>query len=167
MKRLTFAALVLAFLLATPASAVDPTPPWAPLPSDSFRPVPDRAAQAETPTGAPERQPAASHPSQPAVASTAASSVPTRSMPALSGIASWYCCTAGYGDGLYAAAGPALRVGNWRGTVVTVSADGVSVRVQLVDVCQCYGARLIDLEPAAFARLAPLSVGLVEVKIAS
>jgi hypothetical protein len=37
------------------------------------------------------------------------------------GLATWFCCTAGHPSGLYAAAGPALRVGHWRGRVVTVS----------------------------------------------
>jgi hypothetical protein len=35
----------------------------------------------------------------------------------------------------------------------------------LGDWCQCYGTRLIDLDAADFARLAPLSQGLVEVTI--
>jgi len=56
----------------------------------------------------------------------------------VSGVASWYCgngsaCTRGYPDGLYAAAGPALRVGDWRGRTVTVTAGSSSVRVRLID----------------------------------
>jgi rare lipoprotein A (peptidoglycan hydrolase) len=78
------------------------------------------------------------------------------------GIASWYAD----GPGLYAAAGPALRVGDWRGSWVTVTSGGVSVRVQLVDWCDCYGTRLVDLSPAAFAELAPLGRGLLEVTVA-
>lgn len=82
------------------------------------------------------------------------------------GVASWYCCTRGFDAGdLVAAAGPALRVGHWRGRVVTVSANGRSIRVRLVDWCGCPGRRVIDLQPAAFARLAPLSRGLVDVVV--
>lgn len=93
-------------------------------------------------------------------------------MAALNGLASWYCrpavspCTAGSpADRMAAAAGPALRVGSWRGSWITVSAGGRSVRVQLVDVCQCYGTRLLDLYAGAFAQLAPLGRGLVVVEV--
>jgi len=37
----------------------------------------------------------------------------------------------------YAAAGPSMRVGNWRGRVVTVTANGKSIRVKLIDFCAC------------------------------
>ena len=75
-------------------------------------------------------------------------------------------CTAGSpADRMAAAAGPALRVGSWRGSWITVSAGGRSVRVQLVDVCQCYGTRLLDLYAGAFAQLAPLGRGLVVVEV--
>lgn len=71
-----------------------------------------------------------------------------------------------------AAAGPGLRAflgSGWRGSWVTVHADGRSVRVQLTDWCAC-GDRhgqptLIDLDDRAFARLAPLSRGVVAVAI--
>jgi rare lipoprotein A (peptidoglycan hydrolase) len=49
--------------------------------------------------------------------------------------------------------------------VVTVSANGFSVRVQLTDSCQCYGTRLVDLDVRDFSQLAPLSQGLTEVTI--
>jgi len=81
----------------------------------------------------------------------------------VAGLASWYAYFPGQ-----AAAGPALRAAlgsGWRGTVVTVTANGVSVRTQLGDWCQCYGSRLIDLDRSDFARLAPLSQGLQEVTI--
>jgi rare lipoprotein A (peptidoglycan hydrolase) len=77
-----------------------------------------------------------------------------------SGIASWYATGP---DGLYAAAGPALRVGAWRGRVVTVCAT-VCIRVRLIDWCACRG-RLIDLSDESFSRLAPLSRGLVRVEV--
>lgn len=79
----------------------------------------------------------------------------------VSGVASWYAA-----DGLVAAAGPRLRTGAWRGRLVEVRAGGQSVRVRLTDWCQCYGTRLLDLSDDAFARLAPLSRGLVRVQIA-
>jgi hypothetical protein len=75
------------------------------------------------------------------------------------GIASWYCrlgvssCTAGFpASGLYAAAGPRLRVGNWRGRFVTVTVAGRSVVVRLVDWCAC-PTRLIDLYSSVVAAL--------------
>jgi hypothetical protein len=71
------------------------------------------------------------------------------------GRASWYGV-----DGDVAAAGPALRHGHWRGSLVAVCADRC-VTVRLVDFCQCLrgqrSERVIDLSPSAFARLAPLS----------
>lgn len=84
-------------------------------------------------------------------------------------LASWYCCTAGYGPSdLVAAAGPALRTGAWRGRSVTVCADRC-VTVRLVDWCRCQGAgiseRVIDLQPGAFERLAPLSRGVIRVTV--
>ena len=81
------------------------------------------------------------------------------------GIASWY----GTGpDGLYAAAGPALRVGDWRGSTVTVCAERC-IRVRLTDYCECYAGtdreRIVDLSDDAFRALAPLSRGLVRVTV--
>ena len=60
----------------------------------------------------------------------------------VTGTASWYCgagsrCTRGYPGGLYAAAGPALRVGDWRGRRVTVCSGGRCVNVKLIDFCAC------------------------------
>ena len=85
------------------------------------------------------------------------------------GVASWYCgngshCTRGYPSGLYAAAGPSLRVGSWRGRAVLVSANGRSVRVKLIDWCAC-PQRALDLYSDAFIRLAPLSRGVVKVTV--
>jgi rare lipoprotein A (peptidoglycan hydrolase) len=88
-----------------------------------------------------------------------------------SGTASWYClagsspCHHAYSGGLYAAAGPALRVGNWRGRTVKVCASGRCVNVKLIDWCQCYGSRIIDLYSDAYRRLAPLSSGTVGVTV--
>ena len=88
----------------------------------------------------------------------------------VNGRAAWYCnngsgCPAGYSGGLYAAAGPGLRVGNWRGRVVTVCGNGNCINVKLVDWCACGGARVIDLFGAAYSRLAPLGTGTVAVKV--
>jgi hypothetical protein len=85
------------------------------------------------------------------------------------GTASWYCghgsrCTAGYPSGLYAAAGPGLRVGDWRGRTVLVSANGRRVYVRLIDWCAC-PQRALDLYRDAFSRLADPSRGLIRVTV--
>jgi hypothetical protein len=80
--------------------------------------------------------------------------------PPISGTASWYPA-----DGMIAAAGPALRHGDWRGSRITVSSGGRSVTVTLSDWCQCYGSRVIDLSDDAFRKLAPLSKGLLRVTV--
>jgi hypothetical protein len=88
-----------------------------------------------------------------------------------SGTASWYCkagesaCHYKYSGGLYAAAGPALRVGDWRGRSVRVCSSGNCVWVTLIDWCQCYGSRIIDLYSDAYRRIAPLSSGTVNVTV--
>ena len=88
----------------------------------------------------------------------------------VSGTASWYCgggsaCTRGYPEGtLAAAAGPALRVGDWRGRIVKVCGNGRCVRVSLVDVCGC-PRRVIDLYRAAFSQLASPTRGVLHVSI--
>jgi rare lipoprotein A (peptidoglycan hydrolase) len=87
------------------------------------------------------------------------------------GPASWYCkagvssCHRSYPGGMYAAAGPKLRVGNWRGRVVQVCGNGSCVSVKLIDWCACGGGRVIDLYSDAFRRLAPLSKGTVRVTV--
>ena len=87
------------------------------------------------------------------------------------GIASWYCkpgvsaCHYQYSGGMYAAAGPALRVGNWRGRTVTVCGSGSCVNVKLIDWCACGSGRVIDLYSDAFSRLAPLSSGTLSVRV--
>jgi len=88
------------------------------------------------------------------------------------GEASWYCkagvsaCHHAYSGGLYAAAGPALRVGDWRGRTVSVCGSGNCVNVKLIDWCACGGGRVIDLYSDAFSRLAPLSSGTLSVRVA-
>ena len=82
----------------------------------------------------------------------------------LTGPASWYRWHPGE-----AAAGPGLRAAlgpDWRGRLVVVTRAGSSVTVRLTDWCGCPGGRLIDLDSRAFAALAPLSRGVIQVRIA-
>jgi hypothetical protein len=89
------------------------------------------------------------------------------------GSASWYCghgsaCTHGYMDGLYAAAGPALRAAlgrEWRGRRVHVASGLRGVDITLIDWCACPNGRLLDLFSDAFLRLAPLDRGVVKVTV--
>jgi rare lipoprotein A (peptidoglycan hydrolase) len=88
-----------------------------------------------------------------------------------SGTATWYCkpgvsvCHNAYPGGLYAAAGPELRVGDWRGRAVRVCGNGRCVNVRLIDWCACGGNHIIDLYSDAFTRLAPLSAGGIRVRV--
>lgn len=90
---------------------------------------------------------------------------------AVSGRASWYCgagsrCTRGYGPStLSAAAGAALRTGDWRGRLVRVCSGDRCVRVRLVDWCFCGSGRVIDLYRSAFSRLASPSRGVIRVTV--
>jgi hypothetical protein len=141
----------------------------------AFSPVPDYGAPASRPAlvadvaGIPsDVRPVRPHRRvrPPALPQDPARALTTRPSTSLrrSGIASWYCCTHGYPTGLYGAAGPALRTGHWRGRTVQVGSGSRMVRVTLVDWCACPD-RLIDLYPAAFSRLGPLSRGLLNVKV--
>ena len=86
------------------------------------------------------------------------------------GTASWFCgggsaCTRGVPPGSYAAAaGPALRVGDWRGRIVKVCAGSRCVRVALRDWCQC-PRRVIDLYRLPFSKLASPSRGVIRVSV--
>lgn len=111
---------------------------------------------------------------------TTASLIPSPTPIVLYGIASWYCsedprrgpvspCTAGYPDTLdielYAAAGPALRVGDWRGRAVMVFGPAGYSVVTLVDFCRCPNW-LIDLYGDAFELICgPLATDVCEVQI--
>lgn len=88
---------------------------------------------------------------------------PARGGPTTSGEASYF----GTGpDGLYAAAGPALRVGDWRGRRVRVWYGSDWVDVTLNDSCWCPAPdRIIDLSDEAFASLAPLWRGVIDVTV--
>lgn len=87
----------------------------------------------------------------------------------LTGQATWFQAPSGT-----AAAGPALRrlIGSsaWRGTAVDVCRQGATfitcVRVRLTDWCACSGERIIDLSDDDFAALAPLSKGVIRVRVA-
>lgn len=89
----------------------------------------------------------------------------------IDGTATWYCgngspCTRGYGPSdLVAAIDPTTGIG--KGAVVTVSHAGRSVTVRIVDVCLCRDRRVIDLTSGAFKRLAPLSVGVIDVTLST
>jgi hypothetical protein len=93
----------------------------------------------------------------------------------VTGVASWYCrrdvspCTDNITDGpgrdLFAAAGPLLRVGDWRNRTVFVFGPAGFTVVEIIDFCQCPG-RLIDLYADAFlAVCGPLSMGVCEVSV--
>lgn len=142
-------------LRPTPTPPPPRTPPPSPRPVVSATKAP--GAQAQPPAPAREPTPAP-------VAAGGSSSV--------SGEASWYCqagvsaCHRDYPGGMYAAAGPALRVGDWRGRSVSVCGGGGGcVAVTLVDWCQCYGTRVIDLYSDAYRQLAPLNSGTMQVTV--
>jgi rare lipoprotein A (peptidoglycan hydrolase) len=112
------------------------------------------------------------NPDQPVRAESVLKATPTpKPSHSVRGTASWYCkagvsvCHSAYPGGLYAAAGPALRVGDWRGRTVTVCGSGNCVNVKLIDWCACGSGRVIDLYSDAFRRLAPLSSGTVSVRV--
>jgi len=115
------------------------------------------------------------NPKQPAKAESVLKPTPRPTAPPnpthnVGGRAAWYCqngsgCPAGYSGGLYAAAGPALRVGDWRGRTVSVCGAGNCINVTLVDWCACGGSRVIDLFADAYRRVAPLSTGTVAVRV--
>jgi rare lipoprotein A (peptidoglycan hydrolase) len=113
-------------------------------------------------------------PGQGAVAKSVAKSVAWPFHPTgrkTGGSATWYCktgssaCASGYPGGMYAAAGPELRVGAWRGRVVRVCSGGDCIVVKLIDWCACGGSHVIDLYSDAFRRLAPLSSGALKVTV--
>jgi rare lipoprotein A (peptidoglycan hydrolase) len=103
---------------------------------------------------------------------TSGQSIPRHGI--LRGRATWYCvpgvsaCHKRYNGGLYAAAGSELREAlgsRWRGQKVLVCRQNKCVSVRLIDWCACGGPRVIDLYGDAFKRLAPLSSGVINVKI--
>ena len=148
---------------ATPTPAVDSEPDLgrrtgAPHGTSRDHPrLSDALGASRLGAGVEDRVPAGGAPPRPTVALAALMSV--------SGIASWYAA-----DGPHAAAGPALRVGDWRGRVVTVTGPAGTFVVALAGWCQCYAGtgreRLIDLSDEAFVAVCgPLSRGLCEVEV--
>lgn len=155
-RRLAMRLLVLALVSTHPA----PPAPGAAQPGLESPPAPGLVAQLPAQaTLAP----------LPVVAAVSTDSGPTPrglAIPALSGQASWYRT-----PGHTGAAGPRLRHAlgkGWRGRTVTVCRTAETylacTRVKLTDWCAC-PHRLIDLSNAAFANLAPLSRGVVQVRI--
>ncbi len=173
---------IVVMVWSAPASGEPPTP-YQPLDNSAFHrvsrvsedpPTVILTAVPDFPTGAPEhtRASAVQPPASLGAIAKAPLGNPTPSpSPAappklgVSGTASWYDTWYMTATSVVAAAGPALRVGNWRGRTVTVCRAGVCVRPKIVDFCQCYGSRLIDLSPAAFRALAPLSQGVISVTV--
>lgn len=79
------------------------------------------------------------------------------------GVATWYDDP--NREGLYAAVN-SYRWGDPTYRVRVTATNGRSVVVTVGDYCGCRGERAIDLSPTAFARLAPLSRGVVRVTVA-
>jgi hypothetical protein len=142
--------------IATVASSGTATP-------DPARPIADYAARRDDLGGQPMR-PEVDTPS-PTAESVRRERIRAR------GDATWYClngvsaCHRDRGSGMYAAAGPELRVGDWRGRKVSVCRGDDCVRVTLIDWCACPGDRVIDLYGDAFRELASLSTGIVPVTV--
>ena len=188
-----FMALLFVFVVVGVSSAQPPTP-FKPIPTDIFKPVDIPRVEnilleprydvinyaTPIPSASPEVRKAAKLEVKPKVetkvepkeVAPTRQAVPKSSI--LKGTATWYCvqgvsrCTRGYSGGMYAAAGSEVRNAlgpKWRGKYVTVSSGGNAVRVKLIDWCACKGARVIDLYGDAFRRLAPLSRGVITVKI--
>ncbi len=156
--------------IAIPADA------WRSVEASEYRPAGGDASPSPTLTVAAIDVPATEGPSPDVSVSATANPRQTSPKLAVTGTASWYClpgrsaCTKGYAaSGLFAAAGPALRVGAWRGRMVSVCVTvGNCLSIRLVDTCQCYGSggRIIDLYASVWAALGvPLSAGLVKVTV--
>lgn len=150
-------------LASPPRPAVDPAPIVVPATGQVM------GAAGQAPTDRP-RTPAATPPALPTLAADPDAARGSEGSPgprSLRGYATWYAT-----PGLVAAAGPVLRrrLGKgWRGDRVSVCAGRRCVAVRLVDWCAC-GPRhgrptLLDLSDAAFRRLAPLSMGVVAVRV--
>ncbi len=187
--------LLIAFWLLAPRQAGGHvTPSYYPLPQALIGPLstPLRPEQAmpsvsevlpPTPAGGPPSARIAASPgllrpddthvgvSEPRIAATTATPAPSASSgsgsmaagPAvLRGVASWYATG---GPGVYGAAGPALRRGHWRGSLVTVCVARC-LALRLTDYCACLGTRLIDLSlGAVYALGLDPSRGIYEVEV--
>lgn len=84
------------------------------------------------------------------------------------GLATWcaptpkYCH--GWGGKAHLGAVPSFRYGDPPYRVVVHHGDRSTV-VLVVSFCACPGARIIDLSPAAFSELAPMSLGVIPVTL--
>lgn len=135
-----------------PSQHADPGPGTPGMTTEPRLPSPDDAGR----TGAPSPLTVAAIGTRPALPTAAPDLVTLR------GIATWYDYRRGH-----AAAGPELRRAlgaGWRGTSVLVCADRC-VSVVLSDWCACGNGRVIDLDRASFAVLAPPSVGVLRVTV--
>lgn len=192
------AALAVALLLGlTPVIGASQPSVVEPLPPSSFHPVPDRLDALRLPTPEPvvvldtfEHRPTPTRPpvvvQQPkpvVVTVTPKPSTPKirNAGSGIRGTATWYCkagrsiCMAKHPDrpgvlDMYAAAGPALRVGKWRNRLVTVCKTGTNACVQVIlaDWCACMGGRtgrVIDLYWDAFHALDPRATGGIKVTV--
>lgn len=100
----------------------------------------------------------------------AATPVAEVGVPLVAGIASWCAPTPtrcqAWGGSAHLGAMPGFRFGDEPYRVRVATLDGRrSTIVTVVSYCGCPGARVIDLSPAAFAELAPQSIGLVAVTV--
>ena len=155
---------ILALLVVAPRGVPDPTV----VPGSNAPGTGDRQGL----PGAPRSQAEQRRPGAPANDAVGAPNLPDTAT-AVTGRASWFCqpgvsrCTRGFGaSGAYAAAGPALRVGDWRGRIVTVCSIGTRrcVNATLVDWCQCPD-KVIDLYRNVFAKLGNPSRGILRVSV--
>jgi hypothetical protein len=166
MTRLLLFTLLLTGCAPTPRPAQDGVPPAV---TGGFSPTPWAGRAAGTSEsghpGAPTARPTPGR-ITPSPTVTGSSPEPTRTprtASILRGIATWFRSPSGV-----AAAGPQLREAlgpGWRGTHVRVCRTGRCVQVVLGDWCGCGGGRIIDLDDQAFAALAPLSLGVVKVRV--
>jgi rare lipoprotein A (peptidoglycan hydrolase) len=141
---------------------------FAPRPAPALR---QAATVVVKPKPKPKPRPAARSQSRSTTASRTVRAPSVSGRVRATGIASWYCktgvsaCHRSFPGGLYAAAGPALRVGDWRGRAVRVCSSGGCVTVRLIDWCACGGGRVIDLYSDAFSRIGSLSQGTMRVSV--
>jgi hypothetical protein len=151
-----------------PAATPEPTPAPTPVPTPNatpaLTPIPTVVPPPPTPAPVVVAPPPAPPPPAPP---------PTPVGGAVSGTASWYCCTAGY-TGQAVVALPGAYGGHYKPPPadrwVTVCADRCA-SLPAVDYCDCYWGtadqRVVDLSPQAWAAISSssLSAGLITVRL--
>jgi len=145
----------------TPSSAQEAAPGARSLPRPSQTP-PARSWVSVVPP-APTTTPVPSSPSPTVQVRGPGPTRQPRTTHSLRGSSTWFRSPAGV-----SAAGPTLRDAlgpGWRGQRVRVCYEGRCVVTVLGDWCACPGGRVIDLAAPLFARLAPLSRGVLKVKV--